>query len=67
MAQITRRAFTRFAVASLLAAHAPRGFSQIAGTNTSATPGALRIGYQKSSTLITLLKARGSLKKHSRR
>ncbi|MEX3855362.1 aliphatic sulfonate ABC transporter substrate-binding protein [Paraburkholderia sp. BR10923] len=56
MTQITRRAFTRFAVASLLAASAPRGFSQTA-------PVALRIGYQKSSTLITLLKSRGSLEK----
>jgi len=51
------RLLARAALISLLvvgAAHA-----QTAGT--AATPVKLRIGYQKSSTLITILKARGSL------
>lgn len=51
------RLFARAALTSLLvvsAAHA-----QTAGS--ASTPVKLRIGYQKSSTLITILKARGSL------
>jgi sulfonate transport system substrate-binding protein len=58
MASITRRAFARLALASLFALTSAHSFAQ-----ASASPIALRIGYQKSSTLITLLKARGSLEK----
>ncbi|CAB3745950.1 aliphatic sulfonate ABC transporter substrate-binding protein [Paraburkholderia solisilvae] len=61
MPHITRRAFGRFAFVSLLAAASMPGFAQTPAQN--AAPVALRIGYQKSSTLITLLKARGSLEK----
>jgi sulfonate transport system substrate-binding protein len=60
--------FARLALASLLAAAGAPAFAQAtANANTSnaanAAPIALRIGYQKSSTLITLLKTRGSLEK----
>ncbi|MDE1182407.1 aliphatic sulfonate ABC transporter substrate-binding protein [Paraburkholderia sp.] len=55
MALMTRRAFTRVLVATMLTGVSAYAFAQ------SASPVALRIGYQKSSTLITLLKARGSL------
>ncbi|MEI5995690.1 aliphatic sulfonate ABC transporter substrate-binding protein [Paraburkholderia bengalensis] len=58
MASITRRAFARLALASLFALTSAHSLAQ-----ASASPIALRIGYQKSSTLITLLKARGSLEK----
>ncbi|WP_144108113.1 aliphatic sulfonate ABC transporter substrate-binding protein [Paraburkholderia sp. BCC1886] len=61
MAQMTRRAFNRVAVASLLASLSTRGWTQ--GTASNAAPVALRIGFQKSSTLITLLKTRGTLEK----
>jgi sulfonate transport system substrate-binding protein len=58
----------RLALASLLATGGVTGFAQTpAATNASntstAAPIALRIGYQKSSTLITLIKTRGSLEK----
>jgi len=56
MAPMTRRTFTRLALASTLGAAHSFAFAQ-------ASPQVLRIGYQKSSTLITLLKTRGSLEK----
>jgi len=52
-----RRAFARLALASILAAAVVHAHAQ------QATPIALRIGYQKSSTLITLLKTQGTLEK----
>jgi sulfonate transport system substrate-binding protein len=61
MALLNRRAFIRVALASSLTTLAARGYAQTSATNGE--PVALRIGYQKSSTLITLLKARGSLDK----
>ncbi|WP_168791492.1 aliphatic sulfonate ABC transporter substrate-binding protein [Paraburkholderia aromaticivorans] len=61
MALINRRAFIRVALASSLTTLAARGYAQTSAANGQ--PIALRIGYQKSSTLITLLKARGSLDK----
>jgi len=61
MAQTTRRTFIRFAFASLLAGAGTPCFAQASGAER--TPVTLRIGYQKSSTLITLLKTRGSLEK----
>ena len=57
MTFLTRRAFTRIALASLLAA------AGVSAHAEDAAPVALRIGYQKSSTLITLLKAQGTLEK----
>lgn len=59
MALFTRRAFIRAALASSLTTIAARSSAQTSASNGQ--PVALRIGYQKSSTLITLLKARGSL------
>jgi sulfonate transport system substrate-binding protein len=59
MAQMTRRAFTRVALASLLTSISPYGFPQT--SDSAHAPVVLRIGYQKSSTLITLLKTRGLL------
>ncbi|MGJ0527773.1 aliphatic sulfonate ABC transporter substrate-binding protein [Burkholderia gladioli] len=56
MSRLTRRAFSRSLLALTLAAAGPLARAQGA-------PGVLRIGYQKSSTLITLLKARGTLEK----
>ncbi|PRX28113.1 hypothetical protein B0G75_11256 [Paraburkholderia sp. BL18I3N2] len=64
MALLNRRAFIRVALASsltTLTTLATRGYAQTSVANGQ--PIALRIGYQKSSTLITLLKARGSLDK----
>ena len=61
MASITRRAFARIALVSLLALTSAQSFAQT--SNANGAPVLLRIGYQKSSTLITLLKARGSLEK----
>jgi len=72
MVQHARRRFTtafaRLSFASLLSVAGVTGFAHtaantnVADTSNSA-PIALRIGYQKSSTLITLLKTRGSLEK----
>ncbi|MDR6386884.1 aliphatic sulfonate ABC transporter substrate-binding protein [Paraburkholderia caribensis] len=65
MASITRRALARIALASLFALTSAltstQSFAQT--SNANGAPVSLRIGYQKSSTLITLLKARGSLEK----
>lgn len=55
MSRLTRRAFSRSLLALTLAAAGPLARAQ------QGAPGVLRIGYQKSSTLITLLKARGTL------
>ncbi|CAB3757079.1 aliphatic sulfonate ABC transporter substrate-binding protein [Paraburkholderia humisilvae] len=65
MPQITRRTFTRLALASLLAAAGVARITQTPAQTPApnAAPITLRIGYQKSSTLITLLKAHGSLEK----
>jgi sulfonate transport system substrate-binding protein len=52
---MTRRAFARIALASILTFASAQSFAQ--------SPVSLRIGYQKSSTLITLLKVRGTLEK----
>ncbi|KVD51018.1 sulfonate ABC transporter substrate-binding protein [Burkholderia sp. ABCPW 11] len=54
MTSMNRRAFARTILAAGLAAAGIR-------THAENTPAALRIGYQKSSTLITLLKAHGTL------
>ncbi|RQR39887.1 aliphatic sulfonate ABC transporter substrate-binding protein [Burkholderia sp. Bp9142] len=54
MTPMKRRAFTRAILAAGLSAAGIR-------THAESTPSALRIGYQKSSTLITLLKTRGTL------
>ena len=56
MTSMNRRAFTRVLLAAGLTA---------AGVRTQAenAPDGLRIGYQKSSTLITLLKTRGTLER----
>jgi sulfonate transport system substrate-binding protein len=61
MALITRRAFARVILASLIGVSGANAFAQ--ASSPAVAPGALRIGYQKSSTLITLLKARGTLEK----
>src|ERR1700754_5086296 len=61
MALLNRRAFIRVALASSLATLAARSYAQTSAASGESIP--LRIGYQKSSTLITLLKARGSLDK----
>ncbi|MBN3728078.1 aliphatic sulfonate ABC transporter substrate-binding protein [Burkholderia sp. Ac-20379] len=55
MSRLTRRAFSRSLLALTLSAAGP--FARAA----QPAPNVLRIGYQKSSTLITLLKARGTL------
>ncbi|MGN7981434.1 aliphatic sulfonate ABC transporter substrate-binding protein [Burkholderia sp. 22313] len=55
MTSMNRRAFARAMLAAGLSA---TGIHAHAAENT---PSALRIGYQKSSTLITLLKTRGTL------
>ncbi|MGT0246256.1 aliphatic sulfonate ABC transporter substrate-binding protein [Burkholderia pyrrocinia] len=54
MTSMNRRAFARAMLAAGLTAAGVR-------THAETTPAALRIGYQKSSTLITLLKTRGTL------
>ncbi|ABE36084.1 ABC transporter, substrate-binding, aliphatic sulfonates family protein [Paraburkholderia xenovorans LB400] len=59
MTLMTRRAFTRAMLAAALTITGTQGHAQ--ASRTAGSPVALRIGYQKSSTLITLLKARGSL------
>lgn len=59
MAHFSRRTFLRYGAASLLAGIGTRGMSQTSAAGGA--PVALRIGYQKSSTLITLLKTRGTL------
>jgi sulfonate transport system substrate-binding protein len=59
MAHVSRRTFLRLASASLLAGASTRLLAQTAVASTE--PVALRIGYQKSSTLITLLKTSGAL------
>jgi sulfonate transport system substrate-binding protein len=56
MTHFSRRSFLRYGAASLLAGIGTHAMSQ-----TSGAPVALRIGYQKSSTLITLLKTSGAL------
>ncbi|MFM0238999.1 aliphatic sulfonate ABC transporter substrate-binding protein [Paraburkholderia phytofirmans] len=64
MALLNRRAFIRVALASsltTLTTLTTRGYAQTSAANGQ--PIVLRIGYQKSSTLITLLKAGGSLDK----
>jgi len=52
MTSMNRRAFARAMLAAGLSA---------TGIHAHATENTLRIGYQKSSTLITLLKTRGTL------
>jgi sulfonate transport system substrate-binding protein len=54
MTSMNRRAFARAMLAAGLAAAGIRAHAE-------SSPSALRIGYQKSSTLITLLKTRGTL------
>lgn len=54
MTSMNRRAFARAMLAAGLSAAGIRAHAE-------STPSALRIGYQKSSTLITLLKTRGTL------
>ncbi|KVA11870.1 sulfonate ABC transporter substrate-binding protein [Burkholderia latens] len=54
MTLMNRRAFTRAMLAASLGALGMRAHAEKAATT-------LRIGYQKSSTLITLLKSRGTL------
>lgn len=54
MTSMNRRAFARAILAAGLSAAGIRAHAE-------STPSALRIGYQKSSTLITLLKTRGTL------
>ncbi|RQU77027.1 aliphatic sulfonate ABC transporter substrate-binding protein [Burkholderia cenocepacia] len=54
MTSMNRRAFARAMLAAGLAAAGVRA-------HADNTPATLRIGYQKSSTLITLLKTRGTL------
>ncbi len=58
---LTRRAFTLAVLASMLTVSGTQSFAQTASAPDATV--SLRIGYQKSSTLITLLKARGSLEK----
>ncbi|MBN3765609.1 aliphatic sulfonate ABC transporter substrate-binding protein [Burkholderia sp. Ac-20365] len=62
MAYMTRRAFARLALVSLVSLSSALVSAQ-SFAQSSGAPIALRIGYQKSSTLITLLKARGTLEK----
>ncbi|WP_109479844.1 aliphatic sulfonate ABC transporter substrate-binding protein [Paraburkholderia sp. C35] len=62
MTYMTRRGFARLAFASLVALASALTSAQSFAQNSGA-PVSLRIGYQKSSTLITLLKARGTLEK----
>ena len=54
MTSMNRRAFVQAMLAAGLGAAGIR-------THAENTPSTLRIGYQKSSTLITLLKTRGTL------
>lgn len=54
--------FASFALCTLCALFAVNT-AQAQSAATSSSPVKLRIGYQKSSTLITILKARGSLEK----
>ncbi|WP_027213727.1 aliphatic sulfonate ABC transporter substrate-binding protein [Burkholderia sp. WSM2232] len=61
MTYLTRRAFARIALATMLTLASAPSFTQTSARTI--TPLTLRIGYQKSSTLITLLKARGTLEK----
>ncbi|WP_246794216.1 aliphatic sulfonate ABC transporter substrate-binding protein [Burkholderia perseverans] len=55
MSRLSRRAFSRSLLALALSAAGPLARAQ------QPAAGVLRIGYQKSSTLVTLLKARGTL------
>lgn len=59
MAPISRRGFCRLATASMLSVAGARAMAQ--SPSSAAAPTALRIGYQKSSTLMALLKANGAL------
>jgi sulfonate transport system substrate-binding protein len=60
MIRMNRRAFNRVAVASLVALAGSHAGASSAAEQAAVT---LRIGYQKSSTLIALLKARGTLER----
>src|SRR5258706_4525421 len=54
---------TRFITRAMFAWLTLAAVGMNANAQTQGAPVALRIGYQKSSTLITILKARGSLDK----
>ncbi len=61
MSRLARRAFARSLLALTLAAGTPLATLAPATARAADAGSVLRIGYQKSSTLITLLKARGTL------